>query len=317
MHATDLIDVSHHQGVIDWETVKASGIDGAIIRCGYGINVKKQDDAQWKRNADECTRLGIPFGAYLYSYADTKEKAESEADHAIRLLSGYRLSYPVYYDLEEKGTEEGAEVRARVFCEKIRAAGYVPGVYANKDWWDHYLKNLTEYSRWAARYHNVLEMEGVDIWQYTSAGTVAGIRGDVDRNYCYRDFPAELWGNGKEILAVDGRWGPAVTRRLQQIFGTTVDGKVSNQHIGYKMQNPGLSSSCWEWKQNPVRGSQLIAAMQNWLNENRGAGLEANGWIGPLTIKAIQAWMGTVQDGYFSRTSICIRKLQEWANRQP
>lgn len=317
MNIVELIDVSHHQGMIDWEKVKASQIAGVIIRCGYGTDIEKQDDTQWKRNADECTRLGIPFGAYLYSYADTIEKAESEADHAIRLLRGYQLSYPVYYDIEEAGTEEGAEARARVFCEKIRAAGYLPGVYANKNWWDHYLKNLTEYTRWAARYNDVLGMEGVDIWQYTSSGTVPGISGRVDMNHCYRDFPAELRENEKEMLEVDGRWGPAVTRRLQQIFGTTVDGKVSHQYACYKAQNPGLSASCWEWEKKPTRGSVLITAMQNWLNVNRGAGLRADGHIGPKTIKAIQVWMGTVQDGYFSRISVCIKKLQEWANRQP
>ena len=102
---------------------QAAGIDFAIIRCGFGGEWDgaeenwAQDDPQWRRNADECTRLGIPFGTYLYSYATTVEEARSEADHVARLLgltappqeglddytaSPYRLSYPVYYDLEDK-----------------------------------------------------------------------------------------------------------------------------------------------------------------------------------------------------------------------
>ena len=86
-----LIDVSEHQGKIDWEKVKPQ-IDGAILRCGYGSDYTNQDDEQFKRNADECTRLGIPFGVYLYSYADSIEKAKSEAAHVLRLIKGYKLS---------------------------------------------------------------------------------------------------------------------------------------------------------------------------------------------------------------------------------
>ena len=112
MGTKKVIDVSYHNGTIDWEKVKAAGVDGAILRCGYGDNIASQDDKQWKRNADECTRLGIPFGAYLYSYAKSTAQAKSEAEHALRLIKGYKLSYPVYYDLEEHGTESGAVERA-------------------------------------------------------------------------------------------------------------------------------------------------------------------------------------------------------------
>ena len=117
------IDVSKYQGAVDWEKAKSNGVDFAIIRCGFGGEWDgqeqgwNQDDPQWRRNADECTRLGIPFGAYIYSYATTEDEARSEADHVARLLglvappqegledytaAPYRLSYPVYYDLEDK-----------------------------------------------------------------------------------------------------------------------------------------------------------------------------------------------------------------------
>lgn len=192
--AKKVIDVSHHNGTIDWESVKAAGIDGAIIRCGFGSDIASQDDEQWKRNADECTRLGIPFGVYLYSYATTNSMAKSEVEHVLRLIKGYKLSYPVYYDLEEDGTESGAAERARIFCEAIEAAGYWAGVYANKNWWDNYLARLNEYTRWVARYNSTLGMDNVDMWQYTSGGSVPGISGRVDMNHCYRDFPKEITG---------------------------------------------------------------------------------------------------------------------------
>lgn len=194
--AKKVIDVSHHNGTIDWESVKASGIDGAIIRCGFGSDIASQDDEQWKRNADECTRLGIPFGVYLYSYAKTDAQAKSEAEHVLRLIKGYKLSYPVYYDLEEYGTESGAVGRARIFCEAIEAAGYWVGVYANKNWWDNYLTGLTEYTRWVARYNSTLGMDNVDMWQYTSDGSVPGISGRVDMNWCYKEFD-QLGGAGQ------------------------------------------------------------------------------------------------------------------------
>ena len=191
----NVIDVSYHNGVIDWEKVKAAGVEGAILRCGYGMDQTDQDDKQFKRNADECTRLGIPFGVYLYSYADTDAKARSEAQHALRLVDGYQPSYPIYYDLEESGTESGVAERMKIFAEIIEGAGYWCGVYCNKSWWDNYLSSLGDrYTKWIARYNNVLGMDGVDMWQYTSDGSVNGISGRVDMNHCYRDFPAEITG---------------------------------------------------------------------------------------------------------------------------
>ena len=194
--ALKVIDVSYHNGTIDWAKVKASGVDGAIIRCGFGSNMSSQDDTQWKRNADECTRLGIPFGTYLYSYANTESKARSEAEHVLRLVKGYKLSYPIYYDLEEPGTQSGAVNRMKIFAEIIENAGYWVGVYCNKSWWDNTLKSLGDrYTKWIARYNSTLGMSGVDMWQYTSSGSVSGISGRVDMNHCYRDFPKEISGS--------------------------------------------------------------------------------------------------------------------------
>lgn len=195
MSTKKVIDVSYHNGTIDWAKVKASGVDGAIIRCGYGDNITSQDDKQWKRNADECTRLGIPFGTYIYSYAKSDAQAKSEAEHVLRLIKGYKLSYPVYYDLEEAGTQSGAVNRMKIFADIIEKAGYWCGVYCNKSWWDNTLKSLGDrYTKWIARYNNTLGMDGVDMWQYTSDGSVNGISGRVDMNHCYRDFPKEITG---------------------------------------------------------------------------------------------------------------------------
>ena len=189
-----IIDVSYAQGINDWEKVK-SHIDGAIIRIGYGMDSESQDDKYFKRNADECTRLGIPFGVYLYSYADTVDKAKSEAAHCLRLIKGYKLSYPVYLDLEENGTQSGAVERANIFGDIIEKAGYWCGIYANLNWWRNYLKGLDRFTKWVAQYNNECTYTGTyDMWQYSSKGKVSGIKGSVDMNECYRDFPTEIKG---------------------------------------------------------------------------------------------------------------------------
>lgn len=190
-----LIDVSEYQDVIDWEKVMPH-IDGAILRCGYGGDHTDQDDPYFKRNADECTRLGIPFGVYIYSYAKSIQAAQFEADHVLRLIKGYRLSYPVYLDLEQSGTENGAVERANVFGDIIEKAGYWCGIYANLNWWENHLVGLERFTKWVAQYYRECEYTGanLDIWQYTSKGNVPGINGNVDMNECYRDFPAEILG---------------------------------------------------------------------------------------------------------------------------
>ena len=109
-----VIDVSEHNGTINWESVKAAGIQGAIIRCGYGMDMTSQDDKQWSRNVSECERLGILYGVYLYSYADNADKARSEAQHVLRLIKGRKLSFPVYYDLEQAGIEGAAVANAKI-----------------------------------------------------------------------------------------------------------------------------------------------------------------------------------------------------------
>lgn len=190
-----LIDVSEHQGVIDWEKAMYH-IDGAILRCGYGSDYEHQDDEQFRRNADECTRLGIPFGVYIYSYAKTIEGIKSEAAHALRMVKPYKLAYPVYLDLEEPGLEEGAVIRARVFGDIIEKGGYWCGVYANLNWWENHLVGLERFTKWVAQYYKECEYTGanLDICQYTSKGSIPGISGNVDVNECYRDFPAEILG---------------------------------------------------------------------------------------------------------------------------
>ena len=190
------IDVSYHNGTIDWKKVKQSEVEYAIIRCGYGTNVKSQDDKKWEENVKGCTDNNIPYGVYLYSYADTVEKASSEADHAIRLLEGKKFKYPVYYDLEENKVRNKVNKQtiadiAQTFCDKLSAKGYTVGIYANKDWFTNYLTDsrFNNWTKWVAQYNTVCNYHGkYDMWQCSSTGSVPGISGRVDLNYSYSPF---------------------------------------------------------------------------------------------------------------------------------
>lgn len=117
----------------------------------------------------------------------------------------------------------------------------------------------------------------------------------------------------KPALTVDGMWGKATTTRLQQIFGTPVDGEVSNQDAAFKASNPGLCGG-WDWQNKPNgRGSQLIKAMQKWAGMPTS---DQDGEIGPKTIKALQTKLGTPVDGRVSAPSQMVKALQKWANNQ-
>lgn len=201
------IDVSRYQGTIDWEAAQADGVEFAIIRCGYGQDYESQDDPYWEINADACTELGIPFGTYLYSYADTVEKAISEAEHVLRLVEGYDLSYPVYYDLEDDSLSglSASELAAiaEAFCSTIEEAGYEAGVYARLTWFNSKLTDdvFDQYEKWVAQWNTSCTYDGeYTMWQCSSSGQVDGIIGPVDLNI---DFGAAISSDGTGDASAD------------------------------------------------------------------------------------------------------------------
>lgn len=196
------IDVSYHQGVINWEKVKNTGkVDFVIIRCGYGMNewdeskqTWTQDDPQWEYNTSECERLNIPYGVYLYSYADTTEKAKSEAEHVIRLLEGKKLSYPIYYDMEDASVMNSSNVTAakagqiaQTFLNTMKAAGYNNlGVYSSKYNFETKLTAsvFNQYPKWIAQYSSTCNYKkNYQMWQCSKTAVINGISENVDYNY--------------------------------------------------------------------------------------------------------------------------------------
>ena len=187
------IDVSYHQGTIDWEKVKNSGqVDFAIIRCGIGMDQTNQDDTQWENNSSECERLGIPYGTFLYSYADTVEKARSEAQHVIRLVQGKNLTYPIYYDMEDNSVMNKIDSKtageiAQTFLNTLEANGCKNvAVYSSKSLFETKLTAdiFNRYPRWVAHYNDTCGYQGsYHMWQYTNKGQIDGITGNVDLDY--------------------------------------------------------------------------------------------------------------------------------------
>lgn len=184
-----VIDVSHHQGKIDWKKVKKSGIDGAIIRVSDSTGTP---DRQCDRNIAQCKKYKIPFGLYIYSRAKDKKKVRKEADIILKKAKGLNIQFPLYIDLEQPGCEKYARMAAKEFGRLVEKEGYWCGVYANQSWWKNYLAGLNRYSKWVARYDQKPTIPRMDMWQYTMEGKIPGIAGDCDKNKCYVDFPKLL-----------------------------------------------------------------------------------------------------------------------------
>lgn len=231
------IDVSKHQGTIDWKKVKPQ-IDFAIIRCGFGSDMPKQDDEKFTENVNAVINLGIPFGVYLYSYADTDEKLQSEIRHALRLIGNLK-PFCVYFDMEDASTtklgKEKLTEYGLTFCKAMTDAGLKAGIYANQNWCRNYLDikqfEGRGYSVWCAKYSNAKPdiAASYDIWQYSSKGAVDGIEGNVDMNRMYVDLI------GKEAApatpaAPAAPAAPATTATLTaaQLADNIIAGKYGN-----------------------------------------------------------------------------------------
>lgn len=205
------LDVSRFQGEVDWERVKAAGYRFAMLRAGYGDSTV---DEQFRRNASECNRIGLPIGAYWFCYAATTENAAKEADSCIRTVSGYRLDYPVCYDIEQAGadyveklgisfTPALARELVKSFCNRVESKGYFAMFYSNQSFFNAYLGTALakRYAFWYARYTDTFDGTDCGIWQYTSAGRVPGISGNVDLDLAYMDYPSVIRRAGLNHLS--------------------------------------------------------------------------------------------------------------------
>lgn len=198
------IDVSEHNGNIDWEQVKSSGkVDFVMIRAGYG---QTSVDKQFRNNALMCNTLGIPIGIYWFSYAKTVPDAEREARACLETIKDYKITYPVAFDFEDDSvrvarnagvyvSQSLATSLAKTFLSMIRDAGYIAVNYSNPSYLNQYFEQSLrlDYPLWLAQWPakpnpEVKPSLSPVIWQYSSKGTIPGISTDVDLNVSYIDY---------------------------------------------------------------------------------------------------------------------------------
>ena len=194
------VDVSRYQNNIDWNKVKQSGVDYAILRVGYrgyGSEGKIVLDENFTAHADGAALAGMPVGVYFFSQATTTAEAKEEAKTVIDALKNYKVDYPVVFDTElipnslaranDLDVESLTEI-ADAFCKTIKSAGYEPMIYANERWFLLHLdlRKLSDYPLWLAAYKEEITFPyRIKMWQYTEKGTVDGIEGNVDLNICF------------------------------------------------------------------------------------------------------------------------------------
>lgn len=189
------IDVSSHNGDVDWAAVKADGIEFAMLRIGYrgaqeGI---LHEDEYFNTNIQQAIQNHLKVGAYFFSSAISAEEIDEEVDLVLNKIKGYKIQMPVVYDMEEfdqggRIDDLSLEQRTKLalrFCKKIKEAGYQPMIYGNMTWlYQNYdFERISKYPVWLASYSISCPMEDkFDMWQYSNKGQVNGIEGDVDMN---------------------------------------------------------------------------------------------------------------------------------------
>lgn len=324
-------DISYHNGVVDVKRIRDAGCRRVGIRAGYG---KNNVDQRYVVNALACYNLKVDVLLYWFSYAYTADMAAAEAAYAIDQAAKYWKSCPIAYDFEYDSinyarkngvlvTKTLATDMAITFLQQIKAAGYVPVIYTNRD----YLRNYFDMNRitaalgtvyvWYARYTAKLpaeEAEAADIWQYTSTGRLAGITGNVDMNQYYTDFSGETVNADREdkcnlniqsfqiaanvagyldaegsLLAEDGIDGPK-TQDVRKKIAL----KAKKSGSKYLVGSSGPLVKWWQRRCNEILGrSQEIDGMfgQNARNDTlalqRKLSLKADGIVGYNSIQAV------------------------------
>ncbi len=189
------IDVSSWEGDIDWDEVKASGVEYVMIKSNYGWTGM---DIRFRQNIEGAKAAGLKVGVYLYSYATNTNEAQWEFNNLIATIGDYSLDLPVAYSLEDScqrnmSVGELTDI-AVAFCELVKSSGYTPMIRASSAWLRDKLdySSISAYDLWIVQ-PNVDSCDypyrnPPDVWQYSAAGTVSGIDGNVNMNYFYKQY---------------------------------------------------------------------------------------------------------------------------------
>lgn len=280
-----VIDVSEFQEEIDWDKVKKAGVKGAILRVGYGMDYPSQDDQYIERNIEECERVGLPIGVYLFSYADSTAKASSEAEHTLRLVAGHKLPLGVWYDIEDNKTSGSVSKSTltniiNTYCNIIKDAGYEAGIYANLNWLENKIESSVQekWTIWVAQYYKECQYEKPYVmWQYTSEGKVDGIKGNVDMNYYYGDI--EEVPENKPSKPVTGIICNDEVYKWQKIMNDVYDaGLELDGCFGPLCEQAALNH--YLYYRSPIMNNDYVLYFQKLMNK-KGYDLALDSMFGP------------------------------------
>ena len=279
------IDVSKHQGTIDWKKVKDDGIEFAIIRIGYGGSAPVKDE-RFEENYKNAKAYGLDVGVYIYSYADSESDVKKEYEAVINWLGNRYLDLPVYYDVEDKKmsglSKSVLSNYVKTFCNKIEEAGYWAGIYANKNWLEIKLdmNYLKDYTVWLAQWNSNPTYQGsYGMWQYTSDGFVNGINGRVDMNYQLKELGGSLnttsnnensKKSNEEIATevIKGIWGNGADRK-NRLTNAGYDYEAIQNIVNQKLSKKSNEEIATEvikgkWGNQPERQKRLEEAGYNY-----------------------------------------------------
>ena len=268
------VDISVYQKGISFSALKQAGVKFAIIRAGYG----EKKDYTMDKFIKECKANGIDFGFYWYSYAMSVKQAEAEAEKCVAVLKGLSPTYPVFFDMEEKKQINGLNTDTRTkmaiaFCEKIKQAGFKPGIYANPSFMENYYDKqrlVGKYDIWLAHWTNSPDRPsrynyGQIMWQW-GVDRIGGY--DVDGDICFKDYSNKTVDElADEVLA--GKWDNSAEReRLLTAVGydyNAVQKRVNEKLYRKTVDEVAVEVVRGEWGNGTERKQKLTAAGYDYL----------------------------------------------------
>lgn len=296
------IDVSEHNGTLDWAAIKKAGIKFAIIRDGYGVS---HVDNQFHANMAGAIAQGLLIGIYHFSYALDAAGAKKEAAFCLKLLEPYRdkIVLPVYFDFEYDTVDYAAKCGVTLgksafnantvaFCEAVKSAGYAPGVYYNKDYYNRMvdLNSVGGYSQWYAQYASAPSVTSYDLWQYSSSYTIPGCSGRFDVNVLKNSGSITNSRKYKQGWNKDdkGWWYADTATTYYKSRWAKINGKwYSFDEEGYMLRNT------WQVEDG---GDTYYLGAEGDMQTNMVVGLGSDGKLQP-----IEPWyhtLGEVPKGY-------------------
>lgn len=280
------IDISYCQTNVDYNKLKASGVEFVIIQAGYGRDVS-QKDKMFETHYAGCKAAGIKVGAYWYSYAVSEADAVQEAQACLNAIKGKQFEYPIYYDVEEQSQfnkgKAFCDSITKAFLSRLEASGYYAGLYTGRYAAQNYFSQATldRYALWIAEYGGKLNYTGkYGMWQNSSEWVVSGISSGVDHDYCYVDYPKLIKEGGyngykkptptPSVKVLDktgyviGKKTPGVLAYKQLLILAKKKGYISQGVNNDEVFGKGTEKATnellrkWGYKQNGVAGVKLI-----------------------------------------------------------